>query len=194
MEYYKGGFNPIGYLENAQLSWSEITNDYPILGILLPQVHANALRKAFSQYQKWIFKRGRQMGEQLDRSIKANVSFGFFQKCMIDILVKRILGFYGLVGSVFLSYAGLAYKVAKLTKKYSGEGLVRAIIAQEDFWLQVRKTDPVITKVVCLASAKLAYYLNMKFSDISFAEEELEKSVKQIEEIMKSQQEEQTKP
>jgi len=194
LEYYKGGFNPIGYLENASITWSEITNDYPILGLLLPNDHTNAFLKAYERYQKWVSKRGKQMGENLSRSVKANVSYGFFEKCMLEILMRRILGFYAITGSEFINYSGLASRISKFTRKMSGESLIKRIVMEMDIWIQNRKLDPLISKVVCLASAKLSYMLYWEFRKISFDEVDLEETIKEFEEIIKPQVEDKVKP
>ena len=124
------------------------------LGYLLPSVELDLVRKT-ARYS--VLKYVRKKGVSENEEIKERVRKGFTFRRELDAYIRVILGHYGIAGGIYIDYARLGYRVAKIVKESNIATVPHKILTEIDYWAKKYNLNKTILKTIALTASKLAY-------------------------------------
>jgi len=143
----------LNLLENEEITLDIIFNVNPVPLILGRHGTKVATREAEKRYEKWFVKRG----AELTKLAAEDQHRALHYRTYMEMLLRTVLGEYGLAGALGLPYYSLAGRITRIIHKEPPMFWIDSIEGTIEYWLRRHKTDPKITKVVALLTAKLAF-------------------------------------
>ena len=160
----------INYLREAPITYEEILKKEPLEKLISDKDVQNALQEARERYFKWLDKTIIRRGFQIQMETKQKTCLGFMVNCLLDIVIRKILDYYGIRFERRLAFKGLGYAVGKKAKKFSSKALETQIRALIDFYKATRDLDEEKARIVALASAKCVKWAEYEFRGLIFEE------------------------
>ena len=160
----------IDYLREAPITYEEILKKEPLEKLISDKDVQNALQEARERYFKWLDKTIIRRGFQIQMETKQKTCLGFMVNCLLDIVIRKILDYYGIRFEGRLAFKGLGYAVGKKAKKFSSKALETQIRALIDFYKATRDLDEEKARIVALASAKCVKWAESEFRGVIFKE------------------------
>jgi len=150
-------------LRKRPITLEEILTVDPIPALFNPFDLKILLPKASYMTKRWLAKRGLQLGRILTLETKVKVSYGMIKKALLEIIYRRIMGFYGITGVDQLKYFNLGNKVARAYERYEGPQLLKWLDRTVKRMIEDGRLDKDIAKVVVLATLKACTYARNKY-------------------------------
>jgi len=168
--------NFLNDLESRELTIKELYSTNPLDSIVTKGLLNRVFRKAKRRYDKYIVKYESRKGKEAEKSLKANLSYGFLKKVFLEEVLKIVLGKYGITGGNVVSYMAFAGRVMKFAEKNRDTGLMKIIEGEIQYRIIRYGLDEKLLKMIALVSVKARNYAQKHFANIILEEKEEEES------------------
>jgi len=153
-------------IENMKLDIGELYTYEPIQFLVSERVQNVVLKRATRRYEKYIAKIRRRRKEEPPLEMKANLSYAFLKKALLEELLRIVLGWYGITGGIFLNYSNFANRIAKICEKTHGKALLDKIEREMKDWIEKYNLNLNLSKIIALVSVKTTRYAQKNYSQI----------------------------